>query len=168
MPRLKKQVLWRHGPRNVAWCLEWLFQNYFSEICLIIPLWNPLLGSFGIIKKDLCIRCGGLFSLSTHALTCLSKLKFCENEKITFLQVNKTMFFFSLQVMFRKDKNSFKIQAGVQYRVWSVWFCKLLPHYCSLMSCWAPTFPHGRTVFFTAQTTSQVSFDAFRSYVCSS
>ena len=59
LPRLRKQVLWRHGPRNVTWCLGWIFQNYFSEICLIISLWNPLLGSFWVIKKDLCILCGG-------------------------------------------------------------------------------------------------------------
>ena len=48
---MRKQVLWRHGPRNVTWCLGWIFQNYFSEICLIISLWNPLLGSFCVIKK---------------------------------------------------------------------------------------------------------------------
>ena len=35
---------------------------------IIIPLWNPLLGSFCVIKKDICILDGGLFSLSTHAL----------------------------------------------------------------------------------------------------
>ena len=35
------------------------FQNYFSEICLIISLWNPLLGSFWV--KDLCIFCRGSF-----------------------------------------------------------------------------------------------------------
>ena len=33
-------VLWRHGPRNVTWCLGWIFQSYFSEICLIISLEN--------------------------------------------------------------------------------------------------------------------------------
>ena len=55
LPRLRKQVLWRHDPRNVTWCLGWIFQNYLSEIYLIISLWNPLFGSFCVIKKDLCI-----------------------------------------------------------------------------------------------------------------
>ena len=68
-----------------------------------------------------------------------AKLKFSENEKITFLQVNRTMFLFSLHVTFRKDENGFKIGAvGVLYRVW---LRKLLSPYCSLMSCWALTFP---------------------------
>ena len=52
------------------------FQNYFSEICLIISLGNPLIGCFCVIIEDLCILCGCLCSLSTHAfnhaLTCLS------------------------------------------------------------------------------------------------
>ena len=46
-------------------------------------LWNPLLGTFCVIKKDLYIlsfgggRGGGgvLFSLSNYALTCLGGLK---------------------------------------------------------------------------------------------
>ena len=59
LPRLRKQVLWRHGPRNVTWYFGWIFQDYFSEICLITSLWNPLLGSFCVIKKDLCIPCRG-------------------------------------------------------------------------------------------------------------
>ena len=37
------------------------FPKLFSEICLIIFLWNPLLGSFCVIKEDLCILCGGSF-----------------------------------------------------------------------------------------------------------
>ena len=61
LPRLRKQALWRHGPRNVTWCLGWIFQNCFSEICFIIILWNPLLGSFCVINKDLCIPCGFFF-----------------------------------------------------------------------------------------------------------
>ena len=65
LPRLRKLVLWLHGPRNVTWCLGWIFQNCFSEICLVISLWNPLLGSFCLIRKDLCILYGGSFSLST-------------------------------------------------------------------------------------------------------
>ena len=36
--------------------------------CLIISLWNPLLGSFCVIKKDHCILCGGSFLPSTQAL----------------------------------------------------------------------------------------------------
>ena len=37
------------------------FPKPFSEICLIISLWNPLVGSFCVIKEDLCILCGGSF-----------------------------------------------------------------------------------------------------------
>ena len=40
LPRLRKQILWRHGLRNVTWCLGWIFHNYFSETFLIISLWN--------------------------------------------------------------------------------------------------------------------------------
>ena len=49
------------GPRNVTLCLEWIFTNYFSEMCFIISLWNLLLGSFCVSKKDLCFLSGGSF-----------------------------------------------------------------------------------------------------------
>ena len=69
LPRLRKQILWRHSQRSVMWCLGWIFEKYFSEICLIISLWNPLLC---VIKRGpLHSLWGGLFSLSTHAVTSL-------------------------------------------------------------------------------------------------
>ena len=37
------------------------FSKTILERCLIICLWNPLLGSLCVIKKDLCIPCGGSF-----------------------------------------------------------------------------------------------------------
>ena len=41
------------------------FHKYFSQICFIISLWNLLLGSFCVSKKDLCFLSGwGLLSLS--------------------------------------------------------------------------------------------------------
>ena len=54
------------GMSRDAW--NEFFQNYFSEIYLIVSLWKPLFGFFCVMKKDFCILCGGLFSLSTHAL----------------------------------------------------------------------------------------------------
>ena len=65
LPRLRKQVLWRHGPRNVTWCFGWIFQDYFSEICLIISLWNPLLGSFCVILKRIFA-----FSVGVERVVC--------------------------------------------------------------------------------------------------
>ena len=51
----------------------------FSKTILvrhIISLWNPLFGSFCVVKKIFAFSMGGgggggIFSLSTHALTCL-------------------------------------------------------------------------------------------------
>ena len=37
------------------------FSKTILERCLIICLWNPLLGSLCVIKKDLCTPCGGSF-----------------------------------------------------------------------------------------------------------
>ena len=52
------------------------FSKTILERCLIISLWNPLLGSLCVIKKDLCIPCGGLFRLSTCPSTCSRSLFF--------------------------------------------------------------------------------------------
>ena len=52
------------------------FSKTILERCLIISLWNPLLGSLRVIKKDLCIPCGGLFRLSTCPSTCSRSLFF--------------------------------------------------------------------------------------------
>ena len=38
--------------------------------CLIISLWNPLLGSFCVIKKDHCILYGGSFLHFNPGLNC--------------------------------------------------------------------------------------------------
>ena len=95
LSRLRKHILWRYGLKSVTWSLGWIFQHYFSEICLIISLWNPLLGSFCVIKEDLCILCGGLFSLSTHALTC-------------FVQFTVISFFFL------RDFHEFKLRISFQ------------------------------------------------------
>ena len=72
----EKKILWRHGRRNVTCRLRWIFQNYFREIYLIICLWNPFSGFFCVIKKIFAFSVGGLFSLSTHALTCLRRRRF--------------------------------------------------------------------------------------------
>ena len=34
LPRLRKQVLWRHGPRNVTWCFGWIFQDFLVRYFL--------------------------------------------------------------------------------------------------------------------------------------
>ena len=49
---------------------------------LIIFLWNPLFGFFCVIKKIFAFSVGGLFSLSTHALTCLRRRRFRRSRKL--------------------------------------------------------------------------------------
>ena len=62
LPRLRKQVLWRHGPRNVTWCLGWIFQNYFSEIIMSYHIFvEPFTWILQCHEEDLCILCGGSF-----------------------------------------------------------------------------------------------------------
>ena len=52
---------------------------------LVRSLWSPLLGFFCVIKEIFAFSVGGLFSLSTHALTCLSRhhwkkrLEYCDS-----------------------------------------------------------------------------------------
>ena len=52
---------------------------------LVRSLWKPLLGFFCVIKKIFAFSVAGLFSLSTYALTCLSKqhwkkqLEYCDS-----------------------------------------------------------------------------------------
>ena len=84
LPRLRKQILWRHGPRNIVWCLGWIFPKLVSEIYFIISLWNPLFGFFCVIKKIFVFYVGS-FSLLTHALTCLSRQHWNNNWNIVIL-----------------------------------------------------------------------------------
>ena len=77
------------------------------------------------------------FVFSGKILSSLERLN-CSSGKTTlsFSWTYPFLFFFSLHVAFKKDENGFKIP-------YSIWLCKLLPPYCSLLSCWAPTFPPG-------------------------
>ena len=82
LSRLRKHILWCHGLKSVTWCLGWIFQHYFSEIwdeysntILVRYVLSYLCGTLYLdlsvsLKRIFAFSVGGLFSLSTHALTC--------------------------------------------------------------------------------------------------
>ena len=66
LPRLRKQILWHHGLRNVTCCLDELSKTILVRyLCGTLPSVS--------LKRIFVFSVGGLFSLSTHALTCLRK-----------------------------------------------------------------------------------------------
>ena len=68
----EKHILWRHGPRNVTWCLGWIFHHYILARYVLSYLCGTLnLDPSASLKRLFAFSVGVLFSLSTHALTCV-------------------------------------------------------------------------------------------------
>ena len=111
--------MWHHDPRNVTWCLGWIFQNYFSEICLIISWGTLYLDPSKSLKRIFEFSVGGLLSISMQPMHNLPELDNTSPSFTSLQEYQLTLFYWHWIIPLRMLRPFRKINWPYFYLHWN-------------------------------------------------